>query len=104
MLYEFLLANRDDILVRSRAKLSGRKGPTPTPPELADGLPLFIDQLIAILRAAKGDRGAGHRNMAKSAGLHGGELLRLGLTVGQVGHDYGSTCQSVTALADGSDV
>src|SRR4030095_16201343 len=104
MLYEFLLANRDDILVRSRAKLSGRKAPTPTPAELADGLPLFMDQLIAILRAAKGDRGAGHRNMAASAGLHGGELLRVGLTVGQVVHDYGSICQSVTELADELEV
>ena len=104
MLYEFLLANRAEILVRSRTKLSGRKAPTPTPAELADGLPLFMDQLIAILRAAKSDRGAGHRNMAASAGLHGGELLRLGLTVGQVVHDYGSICQSVTELADERDV
>ena len=104
MLYEFLLTNRDEILVRSRAKLFGRKAPTPTEAELADGLPLFMDQLIAILRAAKSDRGAGHRNMAASAGLHGGELLRLGLTVGQVVHDYGSICQSVTELAHERDV
>jgi signal transduction histidine kinase len=100
VLYEFLLTNRDEILVLSRAKLSGRKAPTPTQAELADGLPLFMDQLIAILRAAKNDRGAQHRDIAASAGLHGGELLRLGLTVGQVVHDYGSICQSVTELAD----
>ena len=104
MLYEFLLTHRDEILVRSRAKLSGRKAPTPTPAELVDGLPLFMDQLISILRAAKGDRGAGHRTMAASAGLHGGALLRIGLTVGQVVHDYGSICQSVTELADERDV
>jgi signal transduction histidine kinase len=104
VLYEFLLTNRDEILVRSRAKLSGRKAPTPTEAELRDGLPLFMDQLIAILRAAKSDRGTGHRNMAASAGLHGGELLRLGLTVGQVVHDYGSICQSVTELAHERDV
>jgi signal transduction histidine kinase len=104
VLYEFLIANRDEILVRSRAKLSGRKVPTPTPAELADGLPLFVEQLIAILRAAKGDRGAGYRDMAASAALHGGELLRLGLTVAQVVHDYGSICQSVTELADERDV
>ena len=104
MLYEFLLTNRDEILVRSRAKLSGRKAPTPTEAELADGLPLFMDQLIAILRAAKAIAVPGHRNMAASAGLHGGELLRLGLTVGQVVHDYGSICQSVTELADERDV
>jgi len=104
VLYEFLIANREEILVRSRAKLSGRKAPTPTDAELADGLPMFMDQLIAILRAGKGDRGPKHRTMATSAGLHGGELLRLGLTVGQVVHDYGSICQSVTELADERNV
>ena len=78
MLYEFLLANRAEILVRSRTKLSGRKAPTPTEAELADGLPMFMDQLIAILRAGKGDRGPKHRTMATSAGLHGGALLRIG--------------------------
>ena len=31
--------------------------------------------------------------------LHGGDLLRRGLTVGQVVQDYGSICQSVTELA-----
>jgi signal transduction histidine kinase len=104
VLYEFLIANRDEILVRSRAKLSGRKAPTPTEAELADGLPMFMDQLIAILQAGKGDRGPKHRTMATSAGVHGGELLHLGLTVGQVVHDYGSICQSVTELADERNV
>ena len=104
MLYEFLLTNRDEILARSRGKLSGRKAPTPTRAELAEGLPLFMDQLIAILRAAKSERAEEHRSMATSAGLHGGALLHIGLTVGQVVHDYGSICQSVTELADERDV
>src|ERR1700733_7713546 len=99
MLHEFLVANREEILRRSREKLSGRLVPTPTQAELSHGLPLFVDQLIAILRAAKGDRTEGHRGVSASAGLHGGDLLRLGLTVGQVVHDYGSICQSVTELA-----
>jgi len=104
MLHEFLIANREEILRRSRAKLSGRLVPTPTQAELSQGLPLFVDQLIAILRAAKGDRTAGYLGVSASAGLHGGELLRLGLTVGQVVHDYGSICQSVTELADELEV
>ena len=74
------------------------------PDELAEGLPLFMDQLIAILRAAKSERAEEHRSIATSAGLHGGALLRIGLTVGQVVHDYGSICQSVTELADERDV
>jgi signal transduction histidine kinase len=99
MLYEFLLENRDEILRRSREKLSGRLVPTPTAAELAHGLPIFLDQLIAILRMDKGHRNAGHRSVSESAGLHGGALLRLGLTIGQVVHDYGSICQSVTEVA-----
>jgi signal transduction histidine kinase len=104
MLHDFLRANREEILARSRAKLVGRKIPTPTPAELKDGLPLFLDQLVEILRADQGDRTAGHRGVALHAGLHGGELLRMGLTVGQVVHDYGSICQSVTELADERDI
>lgn len=100
VLHEFLIANGEEILRRSRAKLTGRLVPTPTKAELVDGLPLFLDQLVSILRADKADRGPGFRDMSESAGLHGGALLRLGLTVGQVVHDYGSICQSVTELAD----
>jgi signal transduction histidine kinase len=104
MLYEFLDANRDKILRRSRSKLVSRQVPTPTDHELAHGLPLFLDQLIAILRVERGDRGDGQRGVSASAALHGGELLRIGLTVGQVVHDYGSICQSVTEVADENDV
>jgi signal transduction histidine kinase len=104
MLHEFLRANREEILSRSRAKLVGRKIPTPTRAELKDGLPLFLDQLVEILRSDEGDRVSGHRRVSVHAALHGGELLRMGLTVGQVVHDYGSICQSVTELADERDV
>jgi len=100
MLHDFLIASREEILARSRKKLGGRKIPTPTPAELADGLPLFLDQLVGILGAEKGARDAKHGSVSASAALHGGELLRMGLTVGQVVHDYGSICQSVTELAD----
>jgi signal transduction histidine kinase len=100
MLHEFLVANRSEILARSRAKLAGRQAPTPTAAELENGLPLFLDQLVAILRTEKGARGAGHDVVSASATLHGGHLLRMGLTVGQVVQDYGSICQSVTEVAD----
>jgi signal transduction histidine kinase len=104
MLHEFLVVNRDEILGRSRTKLVAREVPTPTEAELRDGLPLFLDQLVAILRAGKGQRTDGHRGVSDSAALHGGELLRMGLTVGQVVHDYGSICQSVTELATEHDL
>src|SRR6266478_5833621 len=100
MLHEFLTANRAEILNRSRAKLSTREAPTPTDSELIEGLPLFFDQLCAILRTKKDDREPGRREVFESATQHGGELLRMGLTVGQVVHDYGSICHGVTELAD----
>jgi signal transduction histidine kinase len=100
VLHDFLRANRDEILGRSRQKIEARRVPTPTKAELADGLPIFLDQLIGILHSDKEDRGPGRDGIAASAAAHGGELLRMGLTVGQVVHDYGSICQSVTELAD----
>jgi signal transduction histidine kinase len=99
VLHEFLISNRGAILDRSRANLAMREIPTPTESELADGLPLFLDQLTAVLGAEKDAQGPGRRNLSASAALHGGELSRMGLTVGQVVQDYGSICQSVTELA-----
>ena len=100
VLHEFLTANHREILARSRLKLATRQVPMPTDAELADGLPIFLDQLVGILRSKKDLRDRGHEEISERAALHGGELLRMGLTVGQVVHDYGSICQSVTELAD----
>ena len=38
--------------------------------------------------------------MSPGAALHAGDLLKQGFTVGQVVHDYGDVCQSVTELAE----
>jgi len=108
MLYEFISANRAEILSLSREKLGSRKMPAATSAELAEGLPLFLDQIVTILRTEKGERGAGRGRviakggqvLAASARQRGEELQRMGLSVGQVVHDYGSICQSVTELAD----
>jgi signal transduction histidine kinase len=100
MLHEFLTTNRTEILHRARLMVTGRETPTPTAAELENGLPLFFDQLVAILRAKKGERGPAKDSVSASATLHGGELLRMGVTVGQVVQDYGSICQSVTEVAE----
>lgn len=100
LLHEFLVANREVILERSRDQIATRHAPVPTSAELVHGLPLFLDQLIAVLRASKGERVVGRHDLGESAARHGADLLRHGLTVGQVVQDYGSICQSVTELAD----
>jgi signal transduction histidine kinase len=104
VLHKFLVEHRDDILERSRLRLAQREVAVPNPADVPDGLPLFLEQLTAILRASKDERGDGHRSVSASAALHGGKLLNMGLSVGQVVQDYGSICQSVTELADERNV
>ena len=96
---KFLIANREEILGRSREAKPGRLVPTPTKAELVDGLPLFLDQLVGILRLDKADRGPGLRGVSESAGLHGGALLRIGLTVAQV---TSKTTGSILPKRDGA--
>jgi len=59
------------------------------------GIPLFLDQITNELRAGP-DRSA---EMKASALQHGRDLFSDGFTVGQLVHDYGGVCQSVTDLA-----
>jgi hypothetical protein len=96
VLHEFLSTNRAAILARTRATVAVRPAPRPTEEELQTGIPLFLDQLIEILRSSPDAPGA----MAESATRHGARLLKRGFTVAQVVHDYGGVCQAVTELAD----
>jgi signal transduction histidine kinase len=82
------------------------------------GMPLFLDQLIAMLqaeehapepvsygrnsRAAK--PGQAGTEMGVSATRHGRELMQRGFTVEQVVRDYGDLCQEITGLAMERDV
>ena len=95
MLHEFLLANRAAIIGRTRAKVAVRTAPVATEAELENGIPLFLDQLIAALHSSHPSTGG----MAESATKHGGDLLKRGFTVAQVVYDYGGVCQAVTELA-----
>ena len=95
----FLSTHRAAILERTRARVAARPTPRATPEELADGIPLFLDQLIEILRSSSDESGT----IAESATRHGAALLKRGFTVAQVVHDYGGVCQTVTELADETD-
>lgn len=102
-------------------------GARPTSNQLKQGLPIFLKQLIAILKleassprkklevdqvgvanaASENDEVAlanangrhGEAEVAKVAGLYGQELRRLGYTLLHVVHAYGAICQSITELA-----
>lgn len=116
MLHEFLIANRVQLIDRCRAKVAQRCAPNATRVELEGGIALFLDQLIKTLqveqtrepmlsRKVSGPSGGGPAlsEIAVTATRHGRELLRQGLTVDQVVHDYGDLCQSITDLAFETD-
>jgi signal transduction histidine kinase len=100
MLFEFITANREVLIARTRAKVAKRLAPRPTDRELASGVPLFLDQLAETLRRAPSSM---PETMERSAAVHGAALLNLGYTVAQVVHDYGDICQAITELADEVD-
>ena len=126
MLHEFLLKNKREILSMTQIKTIDLAGAGPTSEQLQQGLPVFYDQLLTVLRLepngrprppvdkngmAKAARAADEPAMAaasgridevelaKSAGRHGVELHRLGYTLSHVVHAYGAMCQSITELA-----
>jgi signal transduction histidine kinase len=112
MMHVFLENNRQDLIERCRAKVALRPGRAATAQQLQNGVPLFLEQLIATLsieqttepmnsRKISGPSGGGAAlsEMGVSAAQHGRELLDLGFTVDQVVHDYGDLCQAITDLA-----
>ena len=109
----FLLNNRDELIARCKTKVALRPKRSATKVQLANGIPLFLEQLTKTLEAeADGDLAEGERisgpaggdasalsQIGVSATAHGKELMKLGYTVDQVVHDYGDLCQSITDLA-----
>jgi signal transduction histidine kinase len=100
MLHEFVTVNRDEIIKRCRAKVARRSIPPPTAAEIDHGVPLFLEQLIDVLRAHTSSTA----DIRMGGVLHGRDSLLQGLTVGQVVQDYGDVCQSITELALETDV
>jgi signal transduction histidine kinase len=100
MLSQFLAQHRETIIANSRGKVASRAAPRATPVELETGVPLFLDQLIAILRAQE-SQGGTHSDLQIGLGAarHGKALQEIGFTVAQLIHDYGDVCQAITELA-----
>jgi signal transduction histidine kinase len=112
MMHDFLTNNSNELVKRCRAKVAERPARGATTTQLANGVPMFLDQLIRTLRAEQIDQPArsvaisgtsagiaSHSEMGVSAAHHGRDLLALGFTVDQVVHDYGDLCQAITDLA-----
>ena len=99
MLYEFITAQRDEIIVKARTKLTDRPWPHVSPVELEYGVPLFLTQLSETLRLENTDSPFPDSEIEDSGRKHGEQLRALGFNVSQVVHDYGDICQAVTELA-----
>ncbi|MDQ3232638.1 MAG: HAMP domain-containing histidine kinase, partial [Pseudobdellovibrionaceae bacterium] len=126
MLIDFLQKHEKEILALTEQKTRDLAGAGSSSKQLEQGLPIFYKQLMAVLQlepdilpqtclekdkmakaALEGDEPAlaaasgRHREveLAKTAGLHGAELLRLGYTLSHVVHAYGSMCQAINEIA-----
>ena len=99
MLDDFITTNRDAIITGARARVASRINPKQTDLELANGIPVFIDQLGDALRLAEATSALDREQIDETAGRHGRDLFQMGLTIAQVVHDYGDVCQVVTELA-----
>ncbi|WP_345537365.1 HAMP domain-containing sensor histidine kinase [Variovorax defluvii] len=112
-MHRFLSNHRDDLIERCKAKVAQRPKRAATAEQLANGVPIFLDQLMRTLEAqengevdesfrisgAAGGDAAALSEMGLSAAAHGKQLMELGFSVDQVVHDYGDLCQAITDLA-----
>lgn len=101
MLYEFLLAERDEILALCSNKIALLADSRSSSDEMEKGLPIFYDELIEILRTDTDESGQARNNTIESvhrdsAERRGKESLKLGYSISQVVHGYGALCQAIT--------
>ena len=100
MLSRVLDTHRDAIVANARARVASRPAPRATAMELETGVPLFLEQLIATLRAEESSsEKSNDRQIGLSAAEHGKALQAIGFTAAQVIHDYGDVCQAITEFA-----
>jgi signal transduction histidine kinase len=99
MLHDFVAANRDAILGRTRPPGASRTSPSPSATELANGIPVFLHQLVDALRLARSSEVIDHEHLRESARRHSHDLLRRGLPIAQLVNDYGDVFQAITELA-----
>jgi hypothetical protein len=91
----FIDTHREELLRRCHDKGATMLPATGPLSALEHGLPRFLDDLVSELSGTSKTR-----EMNEQATRRGGDLFLDGVTsIGQVVHDYGSVCQSVTDLA-----
>ena len=99
MLHEFIAANHELIIRRTRDRVKSRPWPSVSNDEIESGVPKFLTQIVEILQLATNDQQVEQDALSATAAKHGAELLQHGYNVSQVVHDYGDICQVVTQIA-----
>lgn len=108
MLHEFVTANRNELILECKAKVSRRHEPAEMSEAIDNGVPIFLEQLIDTLRLEQFSPNRDPIESAptpadtaigRAAALDGVELLRHGYSIDQVVHGYGDVCQAITAFA-----
>lgn len=98
-LHDFIVANRDELVSRARAKVSALPWLSASADDLRHGVPLFLSQLSETLRRETRALPYPDSAIGATAAKHGRDLLAKGYTLSQVVHDYGDVCQAITELA-----
>lgn len=111
MLHEFLRAHRDHLVHDCEARAAARAAPSGMG-TLNQGIPVFLDQLIAALQhdhagtpqdplpGASNNRDyAPPSDVRITAAFHGHEMLASGHSVDAVVHSYGDLCDAIGELA-----
>ena len=105
-LYTMLIERKTEILEKCRAKVADVAGPRSSAYPFEAAFPLLYDELIEVLRLSLADHSAEARKKfvsdtvnASSSRAHAQQSFRMGYTVSQLVHGYGSICQGITEFA-----
>lgn len=114
---EFFSTNRDALIERCKVNGGWQPGQAPTQAQLANAMPVLLEQLGRTLEALQAGRGKNRRGISgvngssaaalpkcsSSTTLRGSDIAGLGLSVDQVIHSYGDLCQAIMDFAVEND-
>lgn len=99
MLHGFLLQNFDELVARTKAIASARRGPSPSTPGLERGIPQLLAQLGQMLRAGTSTAPLADGGTGSAAARYARALLEKGWPISQIVHDHAAVRLAITELA-----
>ena len=99
MLHDFIAANRDAIIARTRGRVGSPPWPSASTHALERGWPVFLTQIAEALRLEATETPFPASAISAAAARHGAELRGGGFDVSQVVHGYGDICHAITEIS-----